>query len=571
MKIGIRRAVTPRCQRLFWCACAVVSLVGGGILRAEEPQSIAKLVQALDSPDEAARLAAIDSLGQRGAAAKDAVPQLAKKLTDSSPKIRGHAVWALQMIGPAAGGALPALIKVLEDRDPHVRRMAETALPVVGGQSEAVVLALAKSLDDSDPAVCIAALNGLTELGEVSVPALVKSLERPKLRYWATLALGELGPAAKKAVGALGGAVDDENSDERREALLALAKIGPDAAAAVPKIVPHLADADPSVRNAAALALGRIGPAAVPAAGALRKAIESQDELLKAVSTWALRIEPKNEDVHKQAIELLTAMLSHANPRAQIAAVKGLIDLESHSPNLIPLLADVITKGTPPLVDEALAALGAQGEAATPALIAALKRPEARGRAAIMLAKLGAKAHAAVPALTEALGDNDPEIRREVLLALATIGPEAVPAQNAIVSALNDPETRVRAVAAYALGRIGPAAANAVPQLRGQLESSDPVVRVASAYALVHIAPGNDQTARQALPQLIQGLENPNVAVRRGSAEALGLLGKKALEAEKPLRAAAHDPDSSVRKAAVAALERMGIVVDTPPRKVPTR
>jgi HEAT repeat protein len=65
------------------------------------------------------------------------------------------------------------------------------------------------------------------------------------------------------------------------------------------------------------------------------------------------------------------------------------------------------------------------------------------------------------------------------------------------------------------------------------------------------------------LPILVQGLQNPIAAARRGSAEALAKLGKPARPAaEGALRAATHDPDDTVRKAALEALERMGAVVD---------
>jgi HEAT repeats len=97
-----------------------------------------------------------------------------------------------------------------------------------------------------------------------------------------------------------------------------------------------------------------------------------------------------------------------------------------------------------------------------------------------------------------------------------------------------------------------------VPRLRKSLEAPDATVRVISAWALVHIAPSDVQVVREALPVLMQGLENQNVAVRRGAAEALGALGPAGRPANKQLQAATHDPDETVRKAAAAALERTG-------------
>jgi HEAT repeat protein len=91
-------------------------------------------------------------------------------------------------------------------------------------------------------------------------------------------------------------------------------------------------------------------------------------------------------------------------------------------------------------------------------------------------------------------------------------------------------------------------------------------VRVASAFALVHVAPNNEPLARSAVPVLVQGLASPVAAARRGAAEALGEVGKSArAAAEKSLKGATTDSDETVRKAALAALEKMGVVVDVPP------
>ncbi len=122
-----------------------------------------------------------------------------------------------------------------------------------------------------------------------------------------------------------------------------------------------------------------------------------------------------------------------------------------------------------------------------------------------------------------------------------------------------------RAVAAYALGRIGPAAAAALPELQDALTAEEQLVRVASAFALVNIAPGNEPIVRMSVPVLVQGLQSPTAAARRGAAEGLGIVGKPARSAaEGALRAAATDRDETVRKAALEALERMGAVVDSP-------
>ena len=124
------------------------------------------------------------------------------------------------------------------------------------------------------------------------------------------------------------------------------------------------------------------------------------------------------------------------------------------------------------------------GDAATPALIEALKSPEACLRATALLAQLGPKAAVAAPALAAALGDPNPEVRREALFALASMGAEAAPAQAAITQALDDPEMHVRAIAAYALGSIGQGAQGVAPKLRTyRFGPADGSMRFESRYS----------------------------------------------------------------------------------------
>ncbi len=93
-------------------------------------------------------------------------------------------------------------------------------------------------------------------------------------------------------------------------------------------------------------------------------------------------------------------------------------------------------------------------------------------------------------------------------------------------------------------------------------------MRVASAFALVNIAPGNEPITKLSVPVLVQGLQSTVAAARRGAAEGLGIVGKPArAAAEGALRGATNDPDESVRKAALEALEKMGAIVDSPAPK----
>ena len=376
-----------------------------------------------------------------------------------------------------------------------------------------------------------------------------------------------MGPDAKPAADDLARALEDPRPDVRREVLIALGHLAENGAAAAPTVASLLVDPDQAVRNRAAFALGRMGPAAVGQVDALRKAMDSKDEMLPTISAWAVaRIDPSDKAMHDDAVKRLMAALENINPRVQAAALKGLMDLETSPEVLVPVLSTICAECEPQLMQEIMDILASSGESATPVLIAALARPEAHGRAAVLLERLGPKAEAATPALVAATSDKDPVVRREVLYALGSVLADKGPAEGAIVAALDDPEPQVRATAAYALGRIGPPAKSALPKLRRSVESSDPLVRMVERFGARARGAQDAQVAHTTLPILMHALsDNKTVAVRRGAADALGMLGKAANTAIPALKAAARDPDETVRSAALAALERVGGMVDKSP------
>lgn len=88
--------------------------------------------------------------------------------------------------------------------------------------------------------------------------------------------------------------------------------------------------------------------------------------------------------------------------------------------------------------------LGRIGDAAVPALIAALEDADrdVRAQATRALARMGPKAEDAIPALIDALDDDDKEVRRGAARALGQIGPLAEEAVPALVRALKDPRNK---------------------------------------------------------------------------------------------------------------------------------
>jgi len=200
---------------------------------------------------------------------------------------------------------------------------------------------------------------------------------------------------------------------------------------------------------------------------------------------------------------------------------------------------------------DALAESGPQAVDAVPALLQALKNEE-RDWALRQAASdaLGAIGSEAVPALIEALADEDEQVRRAAAGALRDMGPQAGDAIPALIQTLRDKDVSMDA--ASALGEIGP---QAIPALVEAVDDRDAQVRRGAILALGFIGP----EAKEAAPLIIQALEgDAEWLVRSGAANALGWIKPDASEAVPALVQALEDESEYVRSAAADALGEFG-------------
>lgn len=139
------------------------------------PDEIASLIAELNSDEAAARLAAAERLG---VLAEDAAPAAASLLArlDDEVTIREAAVSALESLGPPPASQVPELIARLRDPSGDVIYWAATLLGRLQDDASEAVPALATCLESK---------------------AAIAARER------AAWALGQIGPAAAPARGAL--------------------------------------------------------------------------------------------------------------------------------------------------------------------------------------------------------------------------------------------------------------------------------------------------------------------------------------------------------------------------------
>lgn len=139
----------------------------------------------------------------------------------------------------------------------------------------------------------------------------------------------------------------------------------------------------------------------------------------------------------------------------------------------------------------------------------------------------------------------------EAAYALQQLGPAAKPAVPVLTDSLQSRDDSFRATSARALGAIGPAAVEAVPALVKLLDDRSDETRLAALDALAAIGSGD---ATQAV---FGTLKSKDVRLRRGGANVVGRMERRAKDPIPALLAALEDDDSLVRVEAAAALWRI--------------
>lgn len=573
--------------------------------------AIGDLRQALaDATNEDGRVLAVDAIADLGQNALPALDDLVKAVGDENIRLRWHAVRAIGRIGEDAYPVLPKLVALLKDADPIVVTQAAAAIREIRADEGNAALAddhtkayaeavdalsatlvnadprvrrgslkaiaalcpepgklanlLDDTLSDADPSVVMPALESLADLGVDAVPVLVESLKHPKSRYWATVALTEIGPAAAPAAGALTAAALNGEPEERMQAMLALAAIGEPAAEAADGLSAALDSPDTAVKSSAAYALGRMRVASADAA--LERASADGDPFLAGIASWArARIHPEDKALVSAALATLSTALGSDRVNTRIAAMSALSDLtesldDADEATLADRFVALLEDGHPAVRGAAATSLVRLGPTAIAALEKALDKPALRTLAIEVLAACGSKAKSAVDNLVAVLSDADPATRGDAAVALAAIGPDAAEAVPALAKlfAGEENEAGLRYAAAYALGRIGPAAAPVAESLRGLATSDDELMATVAVWALLKIEPANKAQVATAVPVLRRALRSKRDLARLEAAAALGDLGGAAVSAVPILELVSEDdPLPAVRGAAAAALAKI--------------
>lgn len=544
-------------------ACVAACRELGELGPAAPSAAVQELSKAVTTSEDAeVQRWAILALAAMGPEAKDAVDALKSALQSPHTKVRAYAAHALGAIGPDASAAVEPLIALITDKDPAVRREARDAVRLIGAPKEAVLANITRILETADPADAASAVMTLAELGEAVVPGLCQALDNNDSCYWALLTLAELGPKAANAVPAVSKLLQHPEPEVRMQALVTLGEIGP-AAKEQAGAISELLKSDPvmSVRYAAAFALGMVGGDAIDRS-LLEQIMDSDDPFLKVAGAWVLvRTSKGPNPMLRKALRTIMQGLASDDANVRLAAANAVADSDAPAEFVAPAFEQLMTsleKEAPERIGALLDTFASLGPKVLRPCVRSLEiKGPRRALALEVLMRLGPQAAPAVPALTTTLEDSDAALRREALFALGAIGPEAAPATEKIVSLLSDADETVAQAACYALGKIGPGAEAAVPALQQLTKSEDEFQRIAAVWALLKITPNDQELEQQAVPHLINALEDEREHVRVEAAYLLGEIGEPAKAAIPALEQARDDQSPAMQKAVATALDML--------------
>lgn len=539
-------------------------------------EAIGELVAALGDADPRPRWRAARALGLIGEESISAVPALVKLLGDADPIVVTQAAAAIGMVKADDGrtttppqdaaiydSAVESLMKTCVHADPRARRAAMRALERLVPDDTTLAPLFCKQLADTDPSAVLPALHTLADLDERAVPFLLEALKEPKSRYWATVAIAEIGPEAAAAVEPLTKLAAEGELDERMQAALALAAIGEPAAAAAPALVQGLESNENLLRFAAAFALGKIKAASADAA--LAKAAGDPDEFLASIAAWGrAQIHPQDAALVADAVQKARKGLDSDRPNVRKASVSALSDLaefidEPARKELAVEFVSLLNDADPVVGTSAGAALVRLKERGVDELKKALANPATRLKALEIAAALGPACKAAEPEVEALLTADDVLVQGEAAVALASLGADAAAAVPDLVNLLGDDRPAdLRYAVAYALGRIGAAAKPAVPRLLELSKSADELMATVATWAVLKIEPEDKTRLESAIPLLRKALRGEADLARLEAAVSLGDIGPQAKSAIPILELVAEDDASrDVRAAAAEALTKI--------------
>ncbi len=487
-----------------------------------------------------------------------AAPEIARFLKHADAAVREQTVLTLRSVGPQA--IAPNLVPLLRDPNERVRERAwELVTQLRAPETAAPLLELLKSSkEERGQILALWALGNLKSRAAIPFVLPLLRAESEDLRANAVRTLGELG--AREETGRIAGFLGDQSFHVREAAVEALRRLG--AREAVPELRRLLREEKIGKEHAVGLFVETDAREAIPEIRALlaKKCEGGCSDVVDALREFGVREAAAEVARHlphwdgqhrfhvpsalkafaaKEAVPELVTHLGHSEEDVRCAAADllGFLRAETAVPALAALLGEKETSTARDVVnalgrigtDEAIAVLRRQLESERekswplwialtrfdpdfgPRLLKLAKEEKHRQTAALMGGSL--RDAALLPAFVELLRDMDPDARRSGIQGIALRG-----------------------------------AREAFPQVLRLVADKKEWTDHAHALFLMQ--------AKEAIPQLLEGLKDPRPEIRGEVADALGRLGAK--EAAPVLRELLSQGDVGFRSCALRSLVELG-------------
>jgi HEAT repeat protein len=542
---------------------------------AEAKTTIPVLIELLKDPQEFTRIQAVDQLGRIGPDAKEAMPALIARL-----KEKGLVTNVPHALARMGSEALPALLETLNSDNAALRNSTVVALGTLGPAAQTAIPKLIELVTVAKGTQRSGVMTALERMGDVSLPFLIKALEKEEGRRAVIETLGRFGPRGKAAIPALVKLLQDPDPGVRALAALSLRPIRMDFTSPdlTPALLAGLKDPDPELRRRVVLVFSGNTPKSPEVINALRQAVKDTDDQVRIGAAGILCTVPGEAKtlvpVLREALSDIRyrksalAGLTQAGPAAKeampalIAALKNPSDVQFAAQAAMTLsfvggndavapLLQALPTAHPQLRPKLVHAMDLSGTVQVSPFLELTKHGDAEVRMASIQA-LGRRAGLAsevVPALTVALNDLDPRVRAMAVQAIDKQGPAAKAAEQPLVALLKDPVAYVRTDAALALISIGKSPADVMPALLPVLQTPNHAARGRVLANLGNLGP----EAAAAVPGLMQMLAEPGYA-RWKASEVLGRIGKPAKAAVPNLAGLLSEKELLTRLLAAVAL-----------------
>jgi HEAT repeat protein len=454
----------------------------------------------LDHANVQLRRAAAQVIAQAGAGGKDAVPKLRTLLKkDPDVVVRQHILNALGRMGAAAAPAVPDLIELARSKNPQFRMSSLRALEQIPADAKLVRPVALEALEDDNIAIRCRGVSLLWHIAPKHpdlLPHALELLQQPAGRNEMLMLLGQMGPAAARAVPALTKLLSEPDVNVRRQAAFDLGRIGPAARPAVPALLEQLRNPDNFMRQNVLNALHGIGGESARVVPALVEAARQDNGFHRSlILTMLASHGPKASAAVPWLVEELHRPPSFTT--TQVADTLLRIDPGRARREAAPVLRTMVQAASPWRVQaaQALCRIDPNSDEGLIALRECLRSPDANARlqASQFLGTLNPAGRKAVPDLQKALGDPLPQVRVNAARSLWFLTRETERTMPVLLEVLKQASagTYVRQQAVAGLGLMGPAARATLPDLKKLSDDPDESLRnwVRDAIAKIDVPP----------------------------------------------------------------------------------